>query len=181
MLRVQVDPQERILAAEFVREGVTPEVASLRRSGGDIAVTTKHYDMGVEVKSTPDLLASWAGRRMKCKTDCPLCHGKGCQRLTSQLVRMLNNYDVAVLLVWGWFGMDPQGYVLTPRNSHRLWDGLWNALAAWEHQGVLVQLATDRRHVVHRVLSLASFIERKPKVFLPAEQVDDSSDGSLRA
>jgi hypothetical protein len=84
-------------------------------------------------------------------------------RLDNQLRRMLEHYNIVVLMVHGWFGLTPNGYLLTEtgRPTGRQWNGLWNALAKWQLRGVMVQLAVDRRHVAQRLVSLRNYLRRK--------------------
>ena len=158
-----VETQERVLATSLRALNQVVGVTRLTpQPAGDVMLYVADEIWGVERKSAADLLASYAGSRMRCMATCALCGGRGCQRLTSQMRRMLDNYDHVVLFIEGWFGATECDYIQTAYRTHQLlWHGLMNTLSKWQHAGVELQFSADVQHTAACLISLRDYWQSK--------------------
>ena len=98
--------------------------------------------IGVERKAVPDLLSSLG------------------DRLAGQLARMLDYYDVSVLMIEGSL-RNVNGQMFTARGIEQwTWDALWNFLQTWQMRGVTVQLTADEGQTVHRLCNLFAYYQK---------------------
>ena len=147
---INVAPGEDVLAENVGKHIFTTREPLAPTPGGDASFSGfddvgKPIKVGVERKSVANLLSSQSSGE-----------------LADQLRRMLDNYDVVILLISGPLskkGRD-RHVVTTPRAFHKVsFDSLWNELGRWESRGVQLQLC-DTGDEGMRVVSLYRMFQR---------------------
>ncbi len=147
---INVAPGEDELAANVSKRELVTRNPLAPTPGGDASFLGIDNDglsikVGIERKSVSNLLSSQSSGE-----------------LADQLRRMLDNYDVVILLISGPLskrGRD-RHVVTVPHAFHKVsFDSLWNELERWEARGVHLQLC-DTGDEGNRVVSLYRMFQR---------------------
>lgn len=129
-------------------------------SGDFLWVAKDGKTVAVERKTTNDLLAAMKDTQ-----------ANGHPRLKNQLERMLQAYDINVLLIEGKLTCGPDGFAVSEgRSTGWQWDGLDNMLISIQRSGVI--LATCHRgRVPERLVTLVNYFNKKKHTLgpLPSE------------
>lgn len=114
-----------------------------RLSTGDYFMHSGDFKkVGIERKSVLDLMSSLG------------------DRLAGQLARMLDYYDVSVLMIEGSL-RNINGQMYTARGIEQwTWDAVWNFLQTWQMRGVSLQLTADEGQTVHRIVNLFAYYQK---------------------
>jgi ERCC4-type nuclease len=109
---------------------------------GDYSFWTINYkSVGLERKTIEDFFASIG------------------QRLSDQLYRMLEHYNVNILLLEGsWQVVSNQMIVVRGIEQHS-WTMTWNYLQTWQDRGLTLQFVTDEGHTIKRLNELYAYYQ----------------------
>ena len=82
-------------------------------------------------------------------------------RLTIQLERMLDHYDVVILLLEGnWRQVTNSNKILGNRGiSYNTWAMAWNYIRSQQHKGVTIELTTSMGHTLQRLNELYAWYQ----------------------
>jgi ERCC4-type nuclease len=83
-------------------------------------------------------------------------------RLTNQLERMLDHYDITILLLEGnWRQVTAQNNIVgTQGITYNTWAMAWNYIRTQQHKGVTLELTTSAGHTIQRVNELYAWYQR---------------------
>lgn len=99
--------------------------------------------VGIERKEVSDLLNSLGNR------------------LSTQILCLIERYDIAILLVEGKWSRVYGERILTASGIRQWsWDTVWNFLQTWQDRGVTVQLTVSGEHTIHRLNSLYAYYQK---------------------
>ncbi len=100
--------------------------------------------VGIERKEVSDFMASLG------------------DRLASQLERMLDHYDIVILLLEGnWRQVDTSNKLISGHGiSYNTWSMAWNFIRSQQHKGVTLELTTSMGHTIQRVNELYAWYQR---------------------
>lgn len=104
--------------------------------------TVNYKSVGIERKSIPDLMSSLG------------------DRLSEQLYKMTEHFDVCILLLEGsWQCAREQVLVVKGIESYG-WSVVWNYLQTWQDKGLTLQLTVDEGHTIKRLNELYSYYQK---------------------
>jgi DNA excision repair protein ERCC-4 len=83
-------------------------------------------------------------------------------RLSSQLYRMTEFYDVSILLIEGKLGRSAiEGkVVINDQTTNWEWNMVWNYLLTWQMQGVILQQTASLAHTINRINALYVYFQK---------------------
>ena len=83
-------------------------------------------------------------------------------RLANQLERMLDHYDIVILLLEGnWRQIDYNNKLIGSQGiTHNTWAMAWNFIRSQQHKGVTLELTTSIGHTIQRVNELYAWYQR---------------------
>lgn len=104
--------------------------------------TINFKSVGIERKSIPDLMGSLGNR------------------LSEQLYKMTEHFDVCILLLEGsWQLARDQVMVVKGIESYG-WSVVWNYLQTWQDKGLTIQLTVSEGHTIKRLNELYSYYQK---------------------
>jgi ERCC4-type nuclease len=91
------------------------------------------------------------------KTVSDLCQSIG-DRLSSQFMKMLEHYDVTVLIIEGHWGKAYSDKISTPQGyEFWTWTQVWNYLRTWQDRGLTLELTVNEGHTIKRLNELYAY------------------------
>lgn len=105
---------------------------------------TEYKKVGIERKEVNDFLGSLG------------------DRLAGQLERMLDHYDIVILLLEGnWRQVSAQSNIIGSQGiTYNTWAMAWNFIRSQQHKGVSLELTTSMGHSVQRLGELYAWYQR---------------------
>lgn len=109
---------------------------------GDYAFWTVNFkSVGLERKTVTDLLGSIG------------------ERLSSQLYRMLEHYDISILLLEGSWQIVRDQMIVVRGIEQWSWTSVWNYLQTWQDRGLTLQFTADEGHTIKRLNELYAYYQ----------------------
>ncbi len=91
------------------------------------------------------------------KTVADLCASIG-DRLSSQLMKMLEHYDVSILIIEGKWAKAYNEKISTPQGyEFWTWTQVWNYLRTWQDRGLTLELTVNEGHTIKRLNELYAY------------------------
>ncbi len=130
------DMRSRLLEVGWVQESLY---------AGDYHFLTINYKrVGIERKTVSDLISSLSN-----------------ERLSDQLFRLVEHYDIKILLLEGKWGQVYDGSILTAHGvTQWKWDTVWNFIQTWQDRGVTIQMTTNSGMTIQRLNSLYAYYQK---------------------
>lgn len=104
--------------------------------------TTNFKKVGIERKAIPDLVSSLG------------------QRLSEQLYKMVEHFDISILLLEGSWQIARDQVMVVKGVEQWGWSLVWNYLQTWQDKGVSLQLTVNEGHTIKRLNELYAYYQK---------------------